>query len=90
MAKLDKNKTGLVVGCFFALVHAVRALLILLIPNQLQLFLNWIFNIHMMEPVFVLTAFNWISALMLIVTTFIIGYIVGYVFSAVNNLIIKK
>lgn len=90
MPKLDKNKVSLAAGCFLALVHAVWALLILLIPSQLQAFLNLIFDMHMIEPLFKLTAFNPVSSLMLVLMTFVFGYVAGFVFSAIYNRIIKK
>jgi hypothetical protein len=87
---LDKHKLGLSVGLFFAVVHAAWALLVLVIPKILQNFLDWIFNIHFLEPIWRLTSFNLINAIFLIIITFIIGYIFGWVFAWAHNIHHKK
>lgn len=90
MAKLDKNKTGLAFGLFLAVVHAIWAIIILVIPNLFQSFLNWIFAVHFLQPLYVLTTFNLLNAVFLVVITFICGYICGYIFAVVWNKIVKK
>ncbi len=87
---LDKNKIGLSVGLFLAMVHAVWALAVAIIPGALQSFLDWIFDIHFLEPIWKLTTFNLINAIFLVIITFIIGYILGWVFVWVHNLYHKK
>ena len=88
--KKDKNKIGLIVGLFFAIVHAVWALMVAIIPSTLQSFLNWIFELHFILPIWILTAFNFVDALTLVIITFISGYIFGWVFAAVYNWFVKK
>ena len=73
--KSKENKTALVGGLFMGGLHAVWALLVAVIPGALQGFLDWIFNVHFLEPVWVLTAFNFIDALMLTIFTFVVGYV---------------
>ena len=85
MARLDKNKTGLALGTFIALVHAVWSLIIAVIPAQLQNFLDWVFVLHRIKPMYVLLPFNIANAVMLVVLTFVVGYALGYVFAAVWN-----
>ena len=87
---IDKNKLGLTFGLFFAIVHAFWAFMVAIIPNQLQSFLNWIFNIHFLEPVWNLIVFNIFDAMLLVIMTFIVGYILGWVFAWVHNLYHKK
>ena len=87
---IDKNKVGLTLGLFFAIVHAVWALSVAVIPNILQSKLDWIFNLHFIEPVWKLTAFNFVNAIILVVVTFIVGYILGWVFAWAHNLFHKK
>jgi len=87
---LDKNKAGLVFGSFLALVHLVWSLLILIIPNQLQTSLNWIFEIHALQPIWVITSFDFMNMVWLIIVTFIIGYIFGWIFALIANWIHKK
>ena len=87
---IDKNKTGLTLGLFLAVVHAVWALAVAVIPGPLQASLDWIFNIHFLEPIWKLTAFNLINAIFLVIITFVIGYIFGWVFAWLHNLHHKK
>lgn len=87
---LDKNKVGLIVGLFLAAMHAAWALAVAIIPNALQSFLDWIFNIHFLQPIWKLTAFNFVDAIFLVIVTFIAGYISGWVFAWVYNSMYKK
>jgi len=90
MVKLDKNKTGLVLGLFFAIVHAVWAVLVLVIPGNLQNFIDWAFNLHFLEPVYTITSFNLVNAILLLIVTFVCGYVLGWIFAAVWNKLVKK
>ena len=87
---IDKNKIGLAVGFFMALAHAVWSLCVAVIPSYLQTFLDWVFKLHAIEPVWILTAFNFMNAILLVIVTFIFGYIVGFVFAWLHNLVHKK
>ncbi|MBS3088521.1 hypothetical protein J4402_01955 [Candidatus Pacearchaeota archaeon] len=87
---IDKNKCGLALGLFFAIVHAVWALAVAIIPGSLQSFLDWIFALHFVAPVWSLTAFNFVNAILLVIVTFITGYILGWVFAWAHNLCHKK
>ncbi len=71
--QLNKNKVGLALGIFFGFVHLVWALTVAIIPTGLQSFLDWIFNIHFVQPVYTLIPIDWINALILVVVTFIVG-----------------
>lgn len=90
MNKLDKNKIGLMVGAFLAIVHAVWALIVAIIPNALQSFLDWVFGVHFLEPVWKLTTFNLLNAIFLVLLTFVCGYICGWVFAWIHNWVDKK
>lgn len=90
MAKLDKNRFGLILGVFFALFHAVWALIVAIIPNGLQSFLDWVFALHFIQPIWIITAFNLSNALILVALTFVFGYIFGWVFAAIVNWILKR
>jgi len=85
MAKLDKNKTGLVLGAFLASVHAFWSLMVAAIPTQLQKFLDWMFVLHHIKPVYALLAFNIVNAVILVAITFVAGYSFGYVFALIWN-----
>jgi len=90
MNKLNKNKIGLMVGAFLAIVHAVWALIVAVIPDSLQSFLDWVFNIHFLEPVWILTTFDLLNAIFLVILTFVCGYICGWVFAWIHNCVDKK
>jgi len=85
MAKINKNGLGLSLGIFLALVHAVWAIVISIIPSLTQKMLDWVFVLHFLEPIYKLTAANLLNGVILIVMTFISGYIMGYVFAAIWN-----
>jgi hypothetical protein len=69
------NRPALVGGLFLGGLHLIWALLVAIIPNPLQSFLNWIFRVHFLEPVWILTSFNFIDAFWLTIVTFVLGYI---------------
>jgi len=88
MEKLSKAKTGLVLGLFFAVVHAVWAILVAL--GVAQALIDWIFNMHMIENPYVISEFGFGTTVGLVVITFVFGYIFGWVFAALWNSLRKK
>jgi hypothetical protein len=89
MGKLSKNRVGLILGIFTALVYVVWDLAVALIPRILQKFLDWIFLLHSLNPVFIVTSFDFLNAVLLVVMAFVIGYASGWGFAAVWNWIRK-
>ena len=87
---LNKNKFGLIVGCFFAIMHAVWALSVAIMKNILQSFFNWIFQLHFLKPLYVLTEFNLKDAVLLVLVTFVVGFVVGWIFACLYNVLSKK
>jgi len=83
--KLNKNQMGLIFGVFLAAVHAVWALLVAVIPGLLQQFLDWVFALHFLSPIYTLTSFDFVNAILLVALTFVVGYIGGWVFATVWN-----
>lgn len=77
MQKAEIHKVGLVFGSFLGLFHAVWSLLVAV--GWAQVSLDFIFGLHMIEPVFRVSAFSLTTAGMLVVVTSIIGYIFGSV-----------
>jgi hypothetical protein len=78
--KCKCNKSALVVGLFLGGLHALWALAVAIIPRTLQSGLDWIFNVHFLEPYWVLTSFNFLIALWLTIATFAMGYIATLLF----------
>lgn len=82
---LNRSKTGLALGLFFAVVHAIWAFLIAIVPSQLQAYLDWMFLLHSLEPYWLITNFVFVNAIFLVLMTFIFGYLFGYLFALVWN-----
>lgn len=80
---LNTNKTGLVVGVFMAAFHLVWSLLVLV--GWAQPLLDFVFTLHMISPVYQVMAFSWVNALGLIILTFVVGYVLGFVFAVIWN-----
>jgi hypothetical protein len=87
---LGKLRTGLATGIFFAIVHAIWAIAILILPTLTQKMLDWIFIIHFLEPIYKITSVSFLQGLLLIIMTFVVGFVIGWVFAAVYNLVTKK
>lgn len=77
MQKAEIHKVGLVFGSFLGFFHIVWSLLVAL--GWAQGSLDFIFGLHMIEPVFKVSAFSFATAGMLVAVTAIIGYIFGSV-----------
>jgi hypothetical protein len=81
--KLKLGSTGMTVGFFVALMHAVWMLMIFL--GLGQLYLDWIFGLHLISNPFTVQPFNFGSGLTLIVFTFVVGYVMGWAFAFIWN-----
>lgn len=82
---LRPKQLGLALGCFLAIVHLIWALCVALIRQPMQNFLEWIFELHFLQPVYVLTAFNFLDMILLVIVTFIFGYIFGWLMASLWN-----
>ena len=71
------------VGALLALIHAVWSLAVALIPGPLYSFISWVFTLHHLDLTFNILAFNLVNAIILVVLTFVIGYIIGWLFAAI-------
>lgn len=81
--KLKLGGTAMVLGIFVALMHAIWMLMIYL--GLAQIYLNWIFGLHLITNPYKVLPFNFGTALTLIIVTFIVGYIMGWVFAFIWN-----
>lgn len=88
MEKLSKAKTGLVLGLFFAVVHAAWAVLVAL--GVAQRLLDWITGVHMLDNPYVVLDFSLGVAIGLVIVTFVVGYVFGWVFAALWNSLRKS
>lgn len=52
-----------------------------------QLVVDWIFRLHFIQPPYTITGFNLGTAAILIVVTSVIGFVMGWLFAAIWNLL---
>jgi len=88
--KISKNRAAIAVGLFVALLHALWALVVAIAPTAMQDYLNWIFPMHFIGNVFQILPFNFLNAIILVVMAFIGGYVFGWLFAAIWDLLVKK
>lgn len=80
---MNKNKIGLILGSFAGLFHLVWGLLIVF--GLAQPLLDFIYNLHSLNNPFTVMPFDLVRTLGLIVVTFLVGYVFGYVFAMIWN-----
>lgn len=88
MKKLDEGQVALITGLFLAGLHTLWALLVAF--ALAQPFLSWIYGIHFLNNPFIVSDFNIMTAVTLVVVTFVTGYIAGWVFTWIWNRMLKK
>ncbi len=81
--ELDKNRAGLTLGGLLGLVHLFWALLVGF--GWAKGIYEWFLKIHFLSFNFSVGTFSFVWALGLIVTAFVVGYVVGWVFAAIWN-----
>jgi len=79
----NKNQLGLAFGGLFAIIHAVWSLLIA--TGYGQTVIDWIFGMHMISSGFAIMPFKLTNALILVIFTFVIGYVFGWLLAAIWN-----
>lgn len=89
MGTFNKNKIGLIFGIFLAVMHALWSLAVAVMPGYLQKFLDWAFELHSLKPIYVITSFNLVNAILLVALTFVVGYVFGWVFAVIWNWVKK-
>ena len=83
---LHRHRTGMTFGIFFACLHALWAIALKISPDGFQSFLDWMFGVHFLKPIYVLTPYNTVKAVALIIITFASGYVLGWSFALLWNL----
>jgi len=85
---MSKNKLGLIVGLFFALLHAVWSITVAVMPASIESFFVWVLTLHHIDiPFSIITPFVITNAIILVIFTFIVGYIVGWVLGWLRQLV---
>ena len=88
MKKLSEHQTGLAFGAFFGLAHAAWPLVVSL--GFAQTWLDFVLGLHFLENPLVVSAFDMQKAVMLVAVTAGVGYVAGFVFAKVWNLVMTK
>jgi hypothetical protein len=83
MPTLSPHKVGLVLGGVVAAFHLLWSVVVAL--GFAQGAINWIFRLHFIQPPFTVSPFSLKLAVGLIVLTFVVGYVFGWVLGAVWN-----
>lgn len=85
---IDPQHVGLTLGSFVALAHLVWSIFVAM--GVAQSFQDWVIGLHFLNNPFHVGTFNAGTALMLIIVTFIVGYVVGWVFATIWNKVGEK
>lgn len=83
MQEVNKNSAGLAFGMFFGLAHLVWSILVAL--NWAKPLVDWILGLHFMQLSYSMAPFSFGTALLLVVVTFVVGYIFGFLIAALWN-----
>lgn len=88
MKNLDPNHIGLILGIFAGLMHLVWGLLVMF--GFAQTVLDFAYGLHFLNNPFTTTGFSISKLVMLVIFTFIVGYIVGWVFAYIWNMVHER
>lgn len=80
---LKAHKVGLALGLFFGFLKLVWSLLVLL--NLAQPLLDLCYAMHMIEGQALVMPFDLTSAITLIISSIILGYVLGWIFAKIYN-----
>jgi hypothetical protein len=83
MSTISPVRTGLVLGVVFGLWHLCWSVLVAI--GWAQPFIDFVFWMHFIKPVYAIQNFNEITAVILIVVTTLLGFVVGSVFALLWN-----
>jgi uncharacterized membrane protein YqaE (UPF0057 family) len=72
---------GLALGAFFGLIHALWSVVVAL--GWAKPLIDWILGMHFIEMEFQIADFVFWKALILVVLTAVVGYVVGLVFAMI-------
>ncbi|MFA5789349.1 MAG: hypothetical protein WC924_05885 [Candidatus Gracilibacteria bacterium] len=87
-AYLDGNRAGLILGTFVGGLHLVWSLLVA--ANWAQPLMDFIFRMHFLSNPYELSTFNLGMASLLVIITFVVGYVCGLVLSFLWNKLMRR
>ncbi len=88
MEKLNQNKVAMVVAAFLGGWHLLWAVLVAM--GYAQMLLDWVYWVHFLNNPFVLDVFDPTRAALLVVFTSVVGYVGGWLFTAIWNSMLRK
>jgi hypothetical protein len=83
MSRLNKNKTGLALGAYFVVLSLIWVIAVAL--GWAQPFINWVCKIKFVQPVYTIAPFDWGTAVILLIFSAVLGYILGWVLATIWN-----
>ena len=86
--KMNANRTGLTVGIWAALLHALWAIVVAIGLGESAI--NWIMPLHFINLTASVFAFTLINAVLLIIAGFVGGYVMGWLFAFIWNFLGKR
>jgi len=84
MNTLSPHTTGLALGGLLGFIHLLWAALVF--AGLAQTVLDFVFRMHMLTPVMTVEPFSIVRAVVLIILTFVVGYVVGWLFAKAWNM----
>lgn len=79
---------ALSLGLLMGLFHLVWSILVML--GSAQALLDWIYGLHFLNNPFMVSQFEITKAATLVIVTFAVGYVAGWVFAWIWNMWAKK
>ncbi len=86
--KKSSHTLGLVLGGLFGLWHALWSLLVAI--GAAKPLMDWVFTLHMIRVQYTLLPFDPTKAIVLVVVTAIMGYVMGWLAGAIWEKVAKK
>ena len=85
---MKESRSALIVGIFAALIHLVWSVLVMV--GLAKPYLDFILGLHFLNNPYTVSAFNITKAAMLVAITFVLGYLMGWVFAIIWNRLHKR
>ncbi len=86
--EINKNQIGLTLGSVFAILHAAWVVIVGI--GLGQSLADWLHSVHFLSDSVAITGFSLGAALIGIITAFISGYVLGWLFAVLWNWFGKK
>lgn len=83
MQHINPKKVGIILGMFIGGIHVIWSILVAL--GWAQPLINFISLAHMIQPFVTVTGFNLTSAITLIISTSLVGFVIGYILGVIWN-----